>query len=355
MIFAVPLGVPTGVPVAARTTSPYALLRRPMRARKSAEAHSVRPACLLRRQTVFLWAFGPPNPPAPHSPHAPQFPPFPKMQRISTRQLMQLSAELTGREFVILETVEMLGLVTGGQIERLHFSGHSPKSRARGRRRVVRRLVDARALQALPRRMGGAKRGSDHHIYALDTAGVRLMRQRQGLSGAARPQRRSLPGAQVLPHVLAVSELYVRLVEASRAHGFTVAAFAAEPASWWRAESGTVIKPDAYAELAAHGYGDHWWIEVDRATESVPTVMRQLAVYLDFAARGQAGPAEVIPRVLVTVPTNARCAALSAALSRLDGVPDHFITIRPFDAAVGFLAAHVHSTTETNPAKRGDQ
>lgn len=278
------------------------------------------------------------------------------MQRIGNAQLFALSAKLSEREFAIIESVEMLGLVTGDQIERLHFSQLSQVTRLRVRQRVLRRLTASRALIAFGRRVGGVGGGSAGFVYGLDVAGVRLMRQRQGLSGAMRPHRRSLPGLQLLRHMLDVAELYVRLTEASRTEGFAVAAFTAEPASWWRDQSGTVIKPDAHAELAAHGYADHWWIEVDRATESVPTVLRQLWVYLEFAARGQAGPDGVIPGVLVTVPTDARCAALSDALSRLAGVPDDFIAITPFDAAVAFLTAHVHSTTETPPIQpKGDQ
>lgn len=246
------------------------------------------------------------------------------MKRITDAFIIEFATQMTDREFAIIETIEMLGLVTGSQIERLHFSELSHGSRSRVRRRVLRRLADGRAVTAFPRRVGGARRGSDGHVYALGPVGVRLMRQRQGLSGALRPQRRSLPGAQLLRHVLDVSELYARLVEASRTEGFTLAAFAAEPASWWRDQTGTLIKPDAYAELAAHGHTDHWWLEIDRATESVPTVLRQLAVYSAFAARGEAGPSGVIPRVLVTVPTAARCAALTDALSRLKDAPQGF-------------------------------
>ena len=275
------------------------------------------------------------------------------MQRISTSRLIQLSAQMTVREFSIIETIEMLGLATGSHIERLHFHALSETSRPRVRQRVMRRLTDMRALVALPRRMGGAQRGSGQHVYALDVAGIRLMRQRQGLSGAVRPQRRSLPGAALFRHVLDVSELYVRLVEASRDHdhGFSLA-FCAEPASWWRDQNRALIKPDAYAALAARGYSDHWWVEVDRATESVPTVLRQLDIYAAFANSGQPGPDGVIPRVVVTVPTTARCEALSRALSHRPDLPDGLVTVTPYDAAVDLLTNQLHSLDPT-PTEKG--
>ncbi|MEV0398775.1 replication-relaxation family protein [Actinoallomurus sp. NPDC050550] len=266
---------------------------------------------------------------------------------------MRLATQISPQEFAILETVDILGIATGEQIERLHFTELSESSRHNLRRRALRRLSDKRALVAFPRRVGGRQRGSETTIYGLGIVGQRLMAQRQGFSGAYRPRRRSLPGLQLLAHVLAVSELYVRLVEASRVHGFSVTC-ETEPASWWR-DSGKVIKPDAYAVLATTEYSDYWWIEVDRSTESVPTVLRQLDIYTAFAERGLPGPSGVIPRVLVTVPTEARCTALIDALSDRTASGDPLITVTVFDAAVGLLTSRLLGTETPTPASKGDQ
>lgn len=177
------------------------------------------------------------------------------------------------------------------------------------------------------------------------------MRQRQGLSGYYRPPRRSLPALQLLDHVLDVAELYTRVAEASRSGVFDVAEAATEPASWWRTSTGMVIKPDAYLKLSAGGYFHHRWVEVDRGTESVPTVLRQLGVYTSFASNGEPGPSGVIPRVVVTVPTIARCTALRRALSDLPAIAVQLISITPYDAAVDLLTAQVHSASETDPSE----
>jgi hypothetical protein len=60
-----------------------------------------------------------------------------------------------------------------------------------------------------------------------------------------------------------------------------------------------------------------WWVEVDRATESVPTMTTKLQAYLRFVQQGQVGPREAIPRVLITVPNEHRRMALTNIVQRL--------------------------------------
>ena len=268
------------------------------------------------------------------------------MKNITNSRLFQLAAEMSEREFAIVETIDLLGLATGEQIERVHFAALSDTSRARVRQRVLRRLSDRRIISAHPRMVGGACGGSGQSVYALDVAGVRLMRQRQGMFGAPTPRRSSIPSAHFLRHVLDVAEVYVRLVEASRVHGFDLR-FTGEPVCWWRTPAG-IIKPDAYAVMTAGGYEDHWWLEIDRATESVSTVIRQFDAYVKFAESGVPGPDDVTPRILVTVPTAARAAALSRAVQRLPGLALTLITITPYAAAVQFLTTHLHTPTTPN-------
>lgn len=275
--------------------------------------------------------------------------------RITEHDLLRIAARISEREFRVLETIDRLGLVTTGQIERLHFSPHSPQYRQRARQRAMKNLIHARTALALTRHMGGPQRWSGQPIYALDVAGDRLMRQRQGMSGYYRPPRRSLPALQLLDHVLDVAELYTRVSEASQAGAFDLAEGATEPASWWRTSTGKLIKPDAYLTLSAGGYFHHWWVEVDRGTESAPTVLRQLSAYISFATSGEPGPSDVIPRVLVTVPTTTRRTALRRALSDLPAIAEQLISITHFDAAVDLLTTHAHSGHRTNPSEKNEK
>jgi len=53
-------------------------------------------------------------------------------------------------------------------------------------------------------------------------------------------------------------------------------------------------------------------------TESLPTLRAKLLTYLDFVQRGQLGPDDVVPRVMVGVLTSKRQAAIEV---QLDGLP----------------------------------
>ena len=97
-----------------------------------------------------------------------------------------------------------------------------------------------------------------------------------------------------LDHLLAVSEVFVRLVEAHRAEQLDLLWFQAEPACWrWFASlhGRTVMKPDALV-VVGHGEWEHrWFIEVDRGTETCrPFAARPAAPTADRPAKQCAPP-----------------------------------------------------------------
>ncbi|WP_158566821.1 replication-relaxation family protein [Actinomadura craniellae] len=230
-------------------------------------------------------------------------------------------------------------IVTGGQIERLHF--FELKSAFRVRARVLRRLTDIGALVAMPRRVGGPDGGSGPYVYGLDPAAILLLRLRENTEETARIPAGITRAPRLQSHALAVSELYTRLAETSRDSAYQITEFQAEPDCWWPDGTGSHLKPDAYTALVAEQFTDHWWIEVDLGTESVPVIRAKFAAYTAFAQAGIPGPGEVIPRVLVTTPDSARCAALKRALSSFPDIAGKVIHIVTFDAAVPTLAAQI--------------
>lgn len=239
--------------------------------------------------------------------------------RLRPSQVEWVADRLTVRDWQIIEGVNRLRLLTGTQIERLYFADlKSGRSRTASRSRALHRLVGWRVLVPLPRRIGGAGRGSTVLAFALDSAGQRLVRERLiATDHPARVRRPGAPGERTVRHILAVSECCVALAELARSAGFTLEQFQAEPASWWSNGLGGYIKPDAYAVLATDDFRDHWWIELDLATESLPTVKNQLLAYLDFAHRGQLGPDQIVPRVAVATTTPQRRKAIAAMAERL--------------------------------------
>jgi hypothetical protein len=259
--------------------------------------------------------------------------------RLRLSQVEWVADRLADRDWRIIEGVNTLRLLTGQQIERLYFADLKlGRSRTASRSRVLHRLVAWRVLVPLPRRIGGPGRGSTTLVFALDSAGQRLVRER--LIATDRPprvRRPGPPGERTVRHILAVSECCATLTELARAEGFTLERFQAEPASWWPNGLGGYIKPDAYAVLAAADIRDHWWIELDLATESLPTVRNQLLVYLDFARRGQLGPGQIVPRVAVVTITRVRRRSMATMVERLPPPADQLFRIVQTDELASSL------------------
>ncbi|WP_103338195.1 replication-relaxation family protein [Amycolatopsis sp. CA-126428] len=251
--------------------------------------------------------------------------------RVRSGHMVWVAERLGERDRAILETVNRLHLATGLQLERLHFTELSGRSRVVSRSRTLARLVSWRVLLPLPRRVGGPRRGSTVTVFALDTAGARLLKAHAG-----RVRRPGAPGERVMAHIVAVSELYVSLVEFACGGRYNLRTFQPEPACWWPDGRGGVLKPDAFAVLS-NGRVDHlWWVEVDRSTESLPTLRRKLRTYLDFVNQGGRGPRGGVPRVLVTVLDDAR---LTAVQGLIRGLP-------PPAAELFFVSMHDHAALE---------
>ena len=157
------------------------------------------------------------------------------VQRISPAQVDWVRERLVPRDWQIVEAVNELRLLSGQEIERLFFSGlASGRSRIASRSRALQRLVGWRVLTPLPRRIGGAGRGSTGLAFALDSTGQRLMRERLLAAGKqARVRHPGQPTERTVRHILAVSEACVSLSELGREHDFAVEQFQAEPGSWW--------------------------------------------------------------------------------------------------------------------------
>jgi hypothetical protein len=238
------------------------------------------------------------------------------MRRITTAQLATLADQLSDRDKSILMDLERVRVLTGAQLQRLHFDPISHNSRARDRRRVLQRLTDFDLVSTLDRRIGGIRAGSAGHIYTLTPAGRRFLALQRGQQLPKRLRRPRTPGAPFLDHALAVSEIYVTLTETSRHQDFHVATFATEPACWHPTGANQYLHPDAYLVLATPTHRDCWWLEIDQATESLPRITRKCRTYLNFLTHGGAGPDTVPPRILFTTPDATRSDAIRKVITK---------------------------------------
>jgi hypothetical protein len=252
------------------------------------------------------------------------------MSRLPT--VMQLGQ----RDQMILNDLGRVRLLTGRQLERLHFQDLA-NDRARGsaRRRTMGRLSSSHLVLSLPRRVGGERAGSAGLVYALDSTGQAWLSQhpRHLRPSAAGRTRRPWPiGWGFVCHTLDVAELYVRLRELERRGLLRLTEFRAEPDSWHSSAIGT-LKPDAYAVWQASGWEKHVWLEVDRGTESLPALRRKLLLYVDAANAGDSGPLGVLPQVLVTVRIVPRLTAVEAVIAELPPPGPQLVSVEPLAEA----------------------
>jgi hypothetical protein len=262
--------------------------------------------------------------------------------RVRSGHVQWVADRLSARDWAIIETINRLHLVTGHQLERLHFADLAAgRSRTVTRSRTLARLVRWRVLVPLPRRVGGPRQGSTVTVYALDTAGGWLLRQRASQGTARRIRRPGLSGERFVRHTLAVAELSVTLVEADRSGAFVLRDFQPEPR--WPDGLGGWLKPDAYL-VVSNGRVDHlWWVEMDLATESLPTIRRKLRTYLDFLSRGGRGPRGAMPRVLVVVPEPARAIAVQGEVGALPPPAKDLFCVVEKSEAVMRIASLIHN------------
>jgi hypothetical protein len=252
---------------------------------------------------------------------------------VTTKKLCELERSLTPREHLVLTTLARVRMARSEQLERLHF-GDVTRRQAR---QVLAQMVARRLLLRLPRTVGGARAGSGGFVYALDVAGQRLATAQE-----RRVQRPWNVGTPFLAHSLAVTEVFVRLVEAEHLGQLTLTNFAGEPACW-RSFSGpvgrAVLKPDAYLMIGLGHYEDRWFIEVDRGTESAPTIARKCDTYRRYWQSGkEQARSGIFPRVLWLVPDKRRQAALVEVLGRQPAEAWPLFTVALFDDGVGRIA-----------------
>lgn len=260
------------------------------------------------------------------------------VQRVSQAHIDWLLDRLSDRDWRILRDFSRARLLTGQQLERLAFADLTGRSRAVVRWRVLKRLVAWRVLAPLPRRVGGAARGSGSTVYVLDSAGQRLVRMQDDVQTHVQPRRPGVPGERFVRHVQAVSELYVQLVEATRAGTLVLDDFRAEPLAWIPDGLGGWLKPDAFVSVSAGDVSDDYFVEIDLATEHIPTLRRKIDSYLDFYVRGQLGPNGVMPKVLFVVPDDRRQAALQLMLDRLPEPANTLVQVATASEAVSHIA-----------------
>lgn len=272
------------------------------------------------------------------------------MSGLGKQQLLALADRLSERDLNIIRSVDRFRFLQAEQLRRLYFHEIStPGGSARICRRALARLVDERLLHRLSRRVGGVRAGSSGHIYALATAGRRLLAYRDG---GGLPSDRGVyePGEGFVQHTLAIAELYVSLVETERAGRLHMVRFDPEPDCWRTppaAFAGSVVlKPDAYVELAAGEYEHANFVEVDLASEGRQALLRKLRAYVSYYRSGREQAEHGwFPRIVWITTTQARTTVIQALIRTLPGATRSLFAVGLPGQAVDLLLGTVGQTT----------
>jgi Replication-relaxation len=259
---------------------------------------------------------------------------------VSARGVARLRDRLSARDLAIVRQVADLRLMSAHQIQALHFPGdehHSEAAAMRARQRVVTRLCRDRLLTPLQRRVGGVRAGSAGLVLALGPVGQRVLADGGGRRRAYEPTMR------FFDHTLATSQLAVDLTLAARHGSVELLAFQAEPQSW-RAfadiNGRRWLRPDAFVVLGSGAYELRWFIEVDRASESLPVIVRKCRLYADYYQSGTEQAAHsVFPRVCWVVPDEPRVERLREGIARDRRLPEGLFVVTTSERAVGVLSS----------------
>jgi hypothetical protein len=259
--------------------------------------------------------------------------------RVSAQQLRVVASELSDRDRTVLATVDAFGFLRTDQLQTLIFPSYaSQQTAARICRRVLARLHRLRVIEPLKRRIGGIRAGSASYVWRVGPVGDRLQRL-----DPARPRaRRKEPSTRFLQHRLAVADCVCALTMADRTEDLELLRVVTEPDSW-RPFAGLhgareILKPDLYAVTASGDYEDHWFIEIDRGTESLPTVLHKCDQYDRYRRSGREQAARgIFPRVLWLVPDDHRMQRVQNGIHANRDLDQDLFRVATLDAVLPLL------------------
>lgn len=274
-------------------------------------------------------------------------------------RISHLTERLSARDQEILASLDQFRLLTSLHLQRLYFASHaSDLAAARACNRAMERLRKLGVVDSLDRRIGGVRRGSASYIWQLAAAGERYLRATEG---HAHRRRFMEPGGTFVNHTLAVNDVAVGLVVATRGSELQLAELVTEPANW-RSYLGTGgetqwLKPDLHVVL--HGqdadgdYEEHFFLEIDLGTEHLPRIQTKCRTYTSYAATGayqaQHG---VFPHVVWLSPDSARRKASRTAVAATSGLPRDLFRITSPEAFLRSFAPSPDANSASDPDPR---
>lgn len=228
--------------------------------------------------------------------------------------------QLTANDIAILHFLNQARLATTHQLARLFYSDSpSPETAIRRANFTTQRLKKEGLISHLDRRIGGARKGSASYVWQITFQGLKVLKGKDSTI-ALRYKNRYEPTQHHVEHTLAITEIFVETIEVARSSDtISLENFSFEPTSWRDYQKlsgvGLTLKPDVYLELLNGEYEDHYFLEIDRSTESLARVVNTCKKYIEYYRSGiEQRQKEVFPYVLWIVPDDKRKTAILKAI-----------------------------------------
>jgi hypothetical protein len=261
----------------------------------------------------------------------------PRPDRLTGGEAISEAARLTDRDHQVITLLADHRVLTADQLARLVFGNLKI-----AQRRLL--CLTKRGMLARFRRYRWP--GSAPWLYTLGqhgaaihaaTLGTRIPRPAETVERVLR-----LYHSPRLDHLLGIGEFFATLAGEARHHP----EHGQRLVTWWpetvaAAATGAIVRPDAYGEWAETTRTVGFFLELDRGTEKLETLLRKLGQYTELAHAGVTGRA-----VLFHLPTPGRETTLHRALARRYGRggpplpvatthPGHYATSTPPGALSG--------------------
>jgi len=215
--------------------------------------------------------------------------------RLSRRKLERMAEASSPRDLDVLITLGDCRYATTSQLTRLHFTDNAtPKAATRSANRALAKLQEQKLISSLDRRIGGMRAGSSDFVWSLTSGGSRLLNLETDQDTEPRRWRHD-PSPRFVEHTLAITELYVQL---HGIDGISLGLAHFEPLCWRDR-----LKPDMFAITSDGEYEDHWFFELDLATEAPVRIIQKCELYEEYY---RSGGEEVFPLVVWIVPDKKR-------------------------------------------------
>ena len=244
--------------------------------------------------------------------------------------MTSFAAPLSLRDLQILDTLDQHHGATSGQLVRLHFADGKAAYRDHRARRTMRRLEAWLLVSATELPSGSSVGGGRGFLYQL--SGAKKISPRQ------------------LRHTLALTELYVRLIEADRAGILELSDVIPEPRCH-QTVGPVELRPDDSVRIGVGARYRRCFIELDCGSESGTEIGRKLSAYT--TARNLWAKGEVFPHVVFVVQHDLpqREARRAEALTRIIQAhpAGHLFHVCRFDQAITALVGAGPSTAIRRP------